>query len=119
MKLPTEHLTAILAALPADTLRVPFALTGCVLHKRHDPDPASSELHHVFPLYLQKRKYGDVDPNRPATAHDKERIPVCGTGHSDVHLDIDAILAGHSRPKGVGRAEQSIAQAAISRFNAQ
>jgi hypothetical protein len=109
---------ATIASASSDVRRVPFAAGGCALHRRHDPDPASSELHHVFPLYLQARKWPDVDPARPASARDRERVPLCGTGHSDVHLAIDSERAGATRPRGVGRAELALAREAIRRYEA-
>lgn len=112
----TPKMVDLLKRTPPDVPRVAFAAAGCVLHRTHAPTPASSELHHVFPLYLQARKFDDVDPNKPATAHDKERVPVCGTGHSDVHLAIDDMLAGRARRAGVGRTEQELALTAIARF---
>jgi hypothetical protein len=107
---------AVQAAAP-EVRRLPFGTVGCALHRRHDPDPAASELHHKFPLYLQKRVWPDVDPSRPSTAHDRERVPVCGTGHSDVHLAIDALMEGAPRPIGVGRAEMAMAREAIARLD--
>jgi hypothetical protein len=113
-KLPKSVREAVEAAGP-DILQLPFAKVGCVLHKRHDPDPSSSELHHVYPLYLQKQRWPDVDPQRPATAHDRERVPACPTGHVDIHRAIDALLDKRQRPKGVGLAETKLAGEAILR----
>lgn len=97
---------------------VPFAEAGCILHKTHDPVPSTSELHHTFPVYLQARVWADVDPSKPATAHDKERVPVCGDGHTDTHRAIDAILAGRPVPKGVGITERALARQGVARFRA-
>ena len=91
----------------SEPARVSFAVAPCTLHTHTSGErPASSELHHVFPLYLQKR----------VGAKDPERVPVCGSGHSDVHLAIDAILAGKKMPRGVGISERALAKEAIRRF---
>lgn len=118
MRRPTTKQAKAIASTPDHVLRIPFQVAGCLLHRRHDPDPASSELHHVFPLYLQAQKFPGVDPNHPASAHDKERWPLCGTGHSDVHLAITALLEGKPKPRGVGNAEQALAKEALARLNA-
>lgn len=85
---------------------VPFAESGCAIHRIHLPRPAGAEMHHVFPLFLQRR----------VRATDNERVPLCGTGHSDVHYAIDAILAKRVIPRGVGRSELKLAQLAVTRY---
>lgn len=126
--MPRKHVGQILLATPQRSItvklaspklppRAPFAKAGCTIHKTHKPTPASSELHHIFPLYLQARVWADVDPNRPSTARNKDRVAVCGTGHSDVHLAIDALLATKRTPRGVGRTERALADLALLRFS--
>lgn len=78
--------------------------------------PSRVELHHRFPMYLQANVWDDVDPTKPATAHDKERIPVCEGGHSDVHVTINALIVHGPIPKGVGTAERKEAREAVSRY---
>lgn len=117
MKIPAT-LAALVAKAPPAIRRVPFAKFPCVLHRNHRPVPSRSELHHRFPLYLQAKVWPDVDPSNPATAHDKERIPVCEGGHTDVHVAINAQLLGAPLPKGVGRAEKTEAAEAVRRFRA-
>lgn len=107
---------ALIANLSPDIARVPFNLYGCVLHKTHRPRPSRVELHHRFPMYLQAKVWLDVDPTKPATAHDKERIPVCEGGHSDVHVTINALILGGPIPKGVGTTERKEARDAVSRY---
>lgn len=115
-----KALAAKVAAKGPSIRKVPFAEFGCVLHKTHKPRPSRVELHHRFPLYLQKQVWDDVDPNRPATAHDKERIPVCEGGHSDVHTAINALMVGGPIHRGIGRAELTEARETMRRVtNAQ
>jgi hypothetical protein len=114
----TRALATKIESTPATKRRVPFKTFGCVLHRIHKPTPNRVELHHRFALYLQARVWPDVDPTRPQTARDTERIPVCEGGHTDVHVAINAILAGAPMPKGVGRAERLEAQETIARYNA-
>jgi len=54
----------------------------CVLHLYHSPVSIVNELHHVLPLYLQKQLQLRVP--------DKTVVPLCGTGHSNVHAAITA-----------------------------
>jgi hypothetical protein len=82
----------------------------CEIHRVHLPRPVASELHHRFPKYLQVRAYGAV--------REHETVPICGTGHSDVHYAIDALLRGVRPPRGVGRRELAMAAEAVARYNA-
>jgi hypothetical protein len=90
-------------------LTVPAREQPCRMHRLHLPVPVASELHHPFPLYLQRRIWGEI--------RDLERIPLCGTGHSDVHYAIDALLLGRRIPQGVGRSELEMAREALRRFH--
>jgi hypothetical protein len=102
----------------ADLKRAPYTVVGCSIHKTHKPTPNSSELHHVFPLGLQAKVWADVDNDRPSTAHDRDRVPLCGTGHTDVHVAIDALLAGRAKPRGIGVTELALAKEAVRLYNA-
>jgi hypothetical protein len=115
MRIPAK-LAALIEKVASTTRRVPFDKFPCVLHRTHRPRPHRAELHHRFALYLQARVWSDVDPNRPGTAHDTERIPVCEGGHTDVHVAINALLIGAPVPKGVGRAELLEARETVRRF---
>lgn len=114
--IPIRGAAAKIAALSPATRRVPYAEYGCVLHRKHRPVPSRVELHHRFPMYLQAKVWLDVDPTKPATAHDKERIPVCEGGHSDVHVAINALILGGPLPKGIGTAERKEARDASARY---
>lgn len=96
------------SSLPA---RLPFAQAPCAVHTHSSGEvPASTELHHLFPLYLQKLA------RVPEGAEDTERLPLCGSGHSDVHYAIDAILEGRPMPLGVGTKEIAVAREGVARY---
>ncbi len=95
-------------------LQVAFRM--CVAHRIHLPRPVLAELHHLFPLYLQHRVWASVDPMRPSTARVTERVPICPTGHSDVHAALDALLLGSKVPRGVGRGELALAKRAMEMY---
>jgi hypothetical protein len=88
--------------------QVPARDQPCSIHRIHLPTPVASELHHRFPLYLQRRAWGEI--------RDRDRVPLCGTGHSDVHFAIDALLLGRRMPRGVGRRELQMAHEAVARY---
>lgn len=100
---------------PTDTAA--FEAVGCILHVTHRPRPSTSQLHHSYPKGLQKLVHGGkvVDPRR---------VPVCGTGHLDVHEGIRALmklktgewLGGAGWPKGMGRTERELAMYAVQRY---
>lgn len=80
----------------------------CQIHRTHKPTPVGSELHHSFPKYLQERVWGEVRVN--------DVTALCGTGHSDVHFALDALLAGKRMPAGVGRTERTLANYAFTAY---
>lgn len=119
-QLTGKALRSKIESLAPTTKKVPFAQFGCVLHRVHKPVPNRVELHHRFPLYLQAKVWQDVDPGKPATAHDKERIAVCEGGHSDVHIALNAMLLGAPKPRAIGSAERREAKVSADRYgNAQ
>lgn len=95
---------------------VPFAQAGCVGAKIHRPKPLVSELHHVFPLYLQARVWDDVNPDRPSTAHDTERVALCGNCHSTVHTVITDLVASRQAPPRVAPKLMAIAAEALELY---
>ena len=91
----------------------------CVVHPHHHPLAATRELHHVFPLELQKKIWPEVTRDDPATVHDKTLIAVCGTGHNNIHFALSALLADSGlleRPYAVDRGEWALAQDALRRY---
>lgn len=69
----------------------------CIVHKAHSPKQAISQLHHVFPIYLQQKVWPDATREHP---HVPLLIPVCGTGHDTIHYFIDLIQAAKDLPGG-------------------
>lgn len=68
---------------------------SCQVHARHLPHVADVEVHHVWPR-------GQGGPDVP-----KNRVPICGTGHSNVHTllrlaekagGVDAVVWELRRP---------------------
>lgn len=96
------------SSMPA---QMPFLEAPCAVHAHTGGEvPASTELHHIFPLYLQKAA------GIPDASIDADRIPLCGSGHSDVHFAITAILSRRPVPHGVGRKELALAQEAVELY---
>lgn len=89
---------------------VPFETDKCVLHKEHRPVPSELHLHHVFPKYLQLMVWKEV--------REKRTVPVCPTGHVDVHGALDAFLTKTQMPKGIGHAEWQLATEGFNKYNA-
>lgn len=82
---------------------LPFSLAGCVLHKQHRPVPGTSQQHHVYPVGMGGPQNG-------------QRVPMCGSGHLDVHTGIDWLMGPSeaAKPKGIGRAEWEYAKKALA-----
>jgi len=58
----------------------------CLIHARHIPRSHLNHLHHVWPL-------GRGGPNIAAN-----RVPICPTGHTSVHLLLDMFILHRGRP---------------------
>lgn len=106
MEAENGHAPAAAGRVVANTYTVPWQ--GCSLHRIHLPKPVRTHKHHIFPMYLQTKKYGSV--------LFPETVDVCPTGHDDVHAAIAAIFMGKPIPKGVGRQERAMAMVAVRRF---
>ncbi len=93
----------------ADTvvINVPFEDAPCACVRIHVPKPASSELHHPYPQYAQKARYGRVVEPRT--------VPLCGTSHNNVHEAIRRILRGEEFRLG-NRYQQALVDEAIRRI---
>lgn len=59
-----------------------MAEVPCSVHRYHSPRPQESDLHHVWPL-----SWGGPDD-------DDNIIPVCQTGHANVHRLLTAYRLG-------------------------
>lgn len=86
--------------------RVPFTTEGCVLHKVHRPRPSTLQKHHVLPKYLAAR----------VGVKTTETVLVCGDGHADVHVALNAMLLRAPMPSGVGASERRYARLALLRY---
>lgn len=49
----------------------------CLIHRYHSPRPGRSDLHHTFPL-----EWGGEET-------DENRVPICSTGHANVHMLLE------------------------------
>lgn len=81
-----------------------FSKAGCALHTIHVPEPQESQMHHVYPKYLQQ-EVGEI-------AGGGEKIPVCPTGHINIHHRIAVLLAG-KKIRGRGGKTGEYAQKAV------
>ncbi len=98
--------------------RVSAKREPCSVHTHTSGEvPASTERHHVLPIELQKLIWPDTERDKQSTIRVKKRVPLCGSGHSDVHLAIDAQLDGKPVPAGVGPKERRLAREAVRLFN--
>lgn len=81
----------------------------CSLHRYHSPRPAYSQLHHIWPLGL----------GGPEKA--SNRIPVCGTGHNNIHQLLNFYVDFKGTPpwpirREFGPGEREIAAEGWRRF---
>jgi hypothetical protein len=75
--------------LPEEIAAKPVKLAGdqCLVHRYHRPPVLETEVHHVQPLGMGGP---DVAANR---------IPVCPTGHANIHCYLRALARGKPLPK--------------------
>lgn len=100
------------APLTADAREKP-----CAIHSMHGPKPRITQLHHVFPIELQKRVWPDADRDGPLRA--KLVLPVCGTGHDNIHALIRLLEQHDGRwplhaAQGRDRTERWLARYALA-----
>lgn len=67
----------------------PFEERPCPCVKQHSPTPIRVELHHIYPQAEQKKVHGKLV--------DKETVPLCDTGHANVHTALTDRLKGKPR----------------------
>lgn len=60
---------------------VTVAEIPCVVHRYHSPRPQESDLHHVWP-----KSWGGPDD-------DDNLLPICQTGHANIHRLLTALRA--------------------------
>lgn len=70
---------------------------SCQVHAYHWPRPLRTVVHHIQPLAMGGQ---DVPANR---------VPVCDTGHYNVHRLLDVLLHG-ATPTGGTRKERALAR---------
>lgn len=80
----------------------------CELHAAHSPITIVNERHHIFPVYLQKRVWGEERVNT--------RANICSTGHNTVHYAIDYYFKHGSWPANVVGKTRDLAQRAVALY---
>ena len=81
-------------------LATPLTMPGnrCVVHRYHWPVPARTVVHHILP-----QEYGG--PDTP-----ENKVPVCDTGHYNIHAFLDALVRGLKLLPKVTRKEEALAR---------
>lgn len=74
-------------------------IIACEIHKTHSPANLTIEYHHVIPVGWQQITWQPaeppspgVDPDGRGALWDDRRIPLCPTGHRNVHTWIVRIM---------------------------
>ena len=67
-------------------VQLAFEDAPCKCLKHHSPKPLTTEQHHPFPDGEQRKIYGKVIDNTT--------IPLCDTGHKNVHVALSKWLKG-------------------------
>lgn len=60
------------------------------MRKSHNPTPVRTQSHHRYPVYLQKRLWGEVRL--------EDRLALCGTDHDSVHTWVAVLLGEQQQP---------------------
>lgn len=77
-------------------VRAPWASRPCELVTYHAPKPTITEGHHIHPVFLQNRLYGNIQDN--------ELKYLCANCHDSVHEWLYWLLGARKRKPVVGRA---------------
>jgi len=86
---------------------------ACVLHGTHSPRNVISELHHVFPVYLQAKVWPD------GKVRDPEKRPICSTSHNTVHYGLSYVLEHGTWPTDCARGSaHDLAAEGLRRYQA-
>lgn len=80
----------------------------CELHTSHSPITIVNERHHIFPLYLQTRVWGEVQ--------DQRKMVICSTAHNTVHFAIEYYFKNNKWPVNVVGKTRDLAELAITRY---
>jgi hypothetical protein len=86
--------------------------TLCSAHRYHTPMPSYSERHHVIPQAWQVAwqpaqpwPNGGPSPDRKGVVlFDARTVPLCRTGHGNVHFWLVATMRAYARLGDVGEA---------------
>jgi hypothetical protein len=83
-----------------------YKLAGnhCELHKEHRPLPLETEVHHKWPL-------GMGGPDKP-----ENKIKVCPTSHSTIHVLIRMLVNGVELPKNGLAHEKELAHEGYNKW---
>ena len=83
----------------------------CKLYTHHAPRVVRTQGHHVFPMYLQRRVWGEV--------RDETLMWLCGTCHDSVHEWLGWLLGETRRPNPEpGRYAKAEAEATLNLYQA-
>ena len=74
----------------------------CELAAYHAPAPVMTEGHHIHPVFLQNRVYGQI--------RDNELKYLCGNCHDAVHAWLYWLLGERREPLNVGRLAKAEAE---------
>lgn len=74
----------------------------CSAHRSHSPEPLYCEEHHVLPRAWQNFWHPTAAPLSTDGLFDARVVPLCRTGHGNVHFMLVAIMRKFERLKGVG-----------------
>ena len=79
------------AALNESLSGASAAVRPCEMYRDHgSATPSVTQGHHVYPVYLQNRKFGEI---RIATM-----VWLCGTCHDNVHAWLYWLMGERSKP---------------------
>lgn len=100
LKVRTESLERLLVHNVES--RAPWATHPCELYSYHAPVPTLTEGHHVHPVFLQNKLYGQIVDN--------ELKYLCSNCHDSVHEWIYWLLGQRRNEPHVGRLAKEEAQ---------
>ncbi|MDP9475236.1 MAG: hypothetical protein M3R38_06000 [Actinomycetota bacterium] len=93
--------------MSAARTQVAFDEAPCRCVGAHVPKAATVELHHPYPQFAQKERYGRVVDDRT--------VPLCGTAHNNVHEAIRRRLRGEEYRLG-NRYQQALVEEGLRRI---
>ncbi len=62
----------------------------CQFHRYHFPRVIRTQGHHLYPVYLQNRRYGRIKY--------PDLLWICGTCHDSIHAWLDWLLEEAQKP---------------------